>query len=528
MDIAVLIPQSTQNRPFSVIIINTPDLHELISFGSASNPNTNFAIYQLTIRMVGETRIAETNTHQFRDTARESNKARLMSSSSNPPGPSPLTGLRNMRDFQQRPLAFLSELDARYGGVVRFPTALLPVYLVTDPAAVKHVLQDNYRNYSKDTFTYKMISALVGESLLTSDGSEWLRRRRMLQPVFHHRYIVSFVDTMTEVIQEMLARWANQSDPLDLVEEMMRLSLRIASKTLFSVDLDDEAQEIRDALNTSADEALSQFRSPLAAAWTLLGFPPPGSQRFQVAQKRLDDLLYRLIHERRQQTEKPYDVLSLLLEAVDEETGESMTDEEIRNEIGTLLTAGHETTALGLTWTWILLAQHSDIETRLRREVREVVAGERVRLEELASLPYTDAIFQEALRLYPPVWGFSRRAVEDDVINRYPIPAGARIMLSPYVTQHSSHYWTDSERFDPTRFLPERREEQAQFAHFPFGGGPRQCIGKSFALMEAHLVIASLVSRYRWKLVDTEPIRPVAQGTLRPGRRILAHLVPSV
>ncbi len=432
-----------------------------------------------------------------------------------------------MRDLQQRPLALLSELDARYGGVVRFPTALLPVYLVSDPAAVKHVLQDNYRNYSKDTFTYKMISALVGESLLTSDGSEWLRRRRMLQPVFHHRYIASFADTMTEVIQEMLARWSSQSEPLDLVEEMMRLTLRIASKTLFSVDLDNEAQDIRDALNTSADEALSQFRSPLAAVWTLLGFPPPSSNRFHLAQKRLDTLLYGLIDERRRQTERPYDVLSLLLETVDEETGEGMTDQEIRHEIGTLLTAGHETIALGLTWTWILLAQHPEIEARLCQEVSEQVAGERVTLEDLARLPYTEAIFQEALRLYPPVWGFSRRAVEDDVINDYHIPAGARIMLSPYATQHSAHYWTDSERFDPARFLPERIEEQAQFAHFPFGGGPRQCIGKSFALMEAHLAIASLARRYRWKLVDTEPIPPVAQGTLRPGRKIMAHLVPS-
>jgi len=432
-----------------------------------------------------------------------------------------------MRDFQQRPLAFLSELDARYGGVVRFPTALLPVYLVSDPAAVKHVLQDNYRNYSKDTFTYKMISALVGESLLTSDDSEWLRRRRMLQPVFHHRYIASFADTMTEVIQEMLARWSSQSEPLDLVKEIMRLTLRIASKTLFSVDLDNEAQEIRDALNTSADEVLSQFRSPLAAIWTLLGFPPPSSNRFHLAQKRLDTLLYGLIDERRRQAERPYDVLSLLLETVDEETDEGMTDQEIRNEIGTLLTAGHETTALGLVWTWMLLAQHPEAEARLRQEVREQVAGETVGLEELASLPYTDAVFQEALRLYPPVWGFSRRAVEDDVINDYHIPAGARIMLSPYATQHSAHYWTDSERFDPARFLPERIEEQTKFAHFPFGGGPRQCIGKSFALMEAHLVIATLARRYRWKLVDTEPIPPVAQGTLRPGRKILAHLVPS-
>lgn len=432
-----------------------------------------------------------------------------------------------MRDFQQRPLAFLSELDARYGGVVRFPTALLPVYLVSDPDAVKHVLQDNYRNYSKDTFTYKMISALVGESLLTSDGSEWLRRRRMLQPVFHHRYIASFADTMTEVIEEMLAHWASQPEPVDLVEEMMRLSLRIASKTLFSVDLDGEAQGIRDALNTSADEALSQFRSPLAAIWTLLGFPPPSSNRFQQAQKRLDTLLYGLIDERRRQTERHYDVLSLLLEAVDEETGEGMSDRDIRNEIGTLLTAGHETTALGLTWTWILLAQHPEIDARLCQEVSEQVSGERVTLEDLARLSYTDAVFQEALRLYPPVWGFSRRAIKDDVISGYPIPAGARIMLSPYVTQHSSHYWTNAERFDPTRFLSERREEQDKFAHFPFGGGPRQCIGRSFALMEAHLVMASLASRYRWKLVDTEPIRPVAQGTLRPGRRVLAQLVPS-
>lgn len=432
-----------------------------------------------------------------------------------------------MRAFQHRPLEFLGEMDARYGGVVRFYTGLLPVYLVSEPGAVKHILQDNYRNYSKNTFTYNMARSLIGDGLLTSDGEQWLRRRRLLQPLFHQRYIAAFVQTMREVIQEMLKRWAAETEPLDLTQEMMRLTLRIAGKTLFSVDLDSEAEEIRQAFNTSSAETLNQFRSPWAVIWTLLGFPSPSSQRFQAAQRWLDDMLFGLIAQRRGQVEKPYDVLSLLLESVDEESGQGLSDQELRGEIGTLLFAGHETTALALTWTWILLAQHPQAEESVRKEAQAWAANASDTLKSLATLPYTAALFQEVLRLYPPAWGFSRRAVEDDVINGFRIPAGARMMLSPYVTQRSARYWNEPDRFDPTRFLPEQREEQEKFAHFPFGGGPRQCIGSSFALMEAHLVIATLAADYCWKLVDTESIHPAVSGTLRPGRKILAHFVPN-
>lgn len=431
-----------------------------------------------------------------------------------------------MRAFQHKPLEFLGEMDARYGGVVRFHTGLLPVYLVSEPSAVKHILQDNYRNYSKNTFTYNMARSLIGDGLLTSDGDQWLRRRRLLQPLFHQRYIAAFAQTMGEVIQEMLERWAAETEPLDLTQEMMRLTLRIAGKTLFSVDLDREAEEIRQAFNTSSDETLNQFRSPWAVVWTLLGFPPPSSQRFQAAQRWLDDLLFGLIAERRGQVERPYDVLSLLLESVDEESGQGLSDQELRGEIGTLLFAGHETTALALTWTWILLAQHPQMEEEVRKEAQAWAADASDTLQSLGALPYTAALFQEVLRLYPPAWGFSRRAVEDDVINGFHIPAGARVMLSPYVTQRSARYWREPDHFDPTRFLLERIKEQEKFAHFPFGGGPRQCIGRDFALMEAQLVIALLASRYRWKLIDTDPIRPAASGTLRPGRKILAHLAP--
>ena len=346
-----------------------------------------------------------------------------------------------MRAFQHRPLEFLGEMDARYGGVVRFHTGLLPVYLVSEPGAVKHILQDKYRNYSKNTFTYNMARSLIGDGLLTSDGDQWLRRRRLLQPLFHQRYIAAFAQTMREVIQEMLERWAAATEPLDLTQEMMRLTLRIAGKTLFSVDLDREAEEIRQAFNTSSAETLNQFRSPWAVIWTLLGFPSPSSQRFRSAQQWLDELLFGLIAERRGQVERPYDVLSLLLESVDEESGQGLSDEELRGEIGTLLFAGHETTALALTWTWILLAQHPQVEEEVGREAQVWAADASDTLQSMAALPYTTALFQEVLRLYPPAWGFSRRAVEDDVINGFHIPAGARVMLSPYVTQRSARYW---------------------------------------------------------------------------------------
>ena len=433
-----------------------------------------------------------------------------------PPGPPLTKALSNLRAFQQRPLDFLSQVEAEFGGVVRFHTGLLPVYLVTSPAGVNRVLQSNHRNYSKQTFTYAMARALSGENLLTSEGTEWVRRRRIVQPLFHRTVLEGFGQVMIEAAQTRVEKWLSHGQPVDLVEEMMGLTLEVAGRTLFSVDLSTATAEVRAALNASAEAFMGQFQSPLAALWTLVGFPSPRSQALRQANNYLDGLLYTLMAERRDCEEVPVDMLSLLLQTVDEETGKPLTDREIRDEIGIFLTAGHETTALGLTWTWLSLAQNPDIESRLHRELKEVLGGRTPTVSDLTRLPYTQAVFEEALRLYPPVWGFSRRAVDDDTIDGHRIPAGARIMLSPYVTHRSRRYWSEPTHFRPERFLGDREHPPQIDGYFPFGLGPRRCIGHRFALMEGVLVLATIAQQVRLLSLDAGEIAVRPLATLRP------------
>ena len=436
----------------------------------------------------------------------------------NPPGPPVSNALRSLRSFQRQPLDFLSQLERAYGGVVRFSTGLLPVYLVTSPSGVRQILQTNYRNYSKQTFTYAMAKALSGENLLTSEGANWLRRRRMLQPLFHRKVLEGFAGVMVEVAQSRLQQWLSNDQPIDLVAEMMAVTLDVAGRTLFSSDLSDATPAIRQALNTSAGEVLRQFQSPLAVIWTLVGFPPPRSQAWQQANRYLDELIFGLMEERRKREEMSPDMLSLLLQTVDEETGEPLSAQEIRDEIGIFLTAGHETTALGLTWAWLCLAQNPETEARLHAEVDRVLAGRTPTVADLTQLPYTQAVFEEALRLYPPVWGFSRRAMDDDTIDGYRIPAGARMMLSPYVTQRSQRYWEEPALFRPERFLTD--DTYQPDAYFLFGAGPRQCIGNRFALMEGTLILATIAQQLRLARLDSKPIAAMPLATLRPDRPI--------
>lgn len=432
--------------------------------------------------------------------------------------------LSNLRAFQQRPLDFLSQMEAEFGSVVRFHTGLLPVCLVTSPSGVNRVLQSNHRNYSKQTFTYAMARALSGENLLTSEGTEWVHRRRTVQPLFHRTVLDGFGQVMIEAAQTWVEKWLSRGQPIDLVEEMMGLTLEVAGRTLFSVDLSTATAEVRAALNASAEAFMGQFQSPRAMLWTLVGFPSPRSQALRQANDYLDGLLYTLMAERRDCEEMPVDMLSLLLQTVDEESGKPLTDREIRDEIGVFLTAGHETTALGLTWTWLSLAQNSKAESRLHTELEQVLGGRTPVVSDLPRLPYTQAVFEESLRLYPPVWGFSRRAVDDDAIDGYRIPAGARIMLSPYVTQRSRRYWSEPTHFRPERFLSDGEHPPQIDGYFPFGLGPRRCIGQRFALMEGVLVLATIAQRVRLSRADESPVEPSALATLRPSPS--PYLVP--
>jgi cytochrome P450 len=354
---------------------------------------------------------------------------------------------------------------------------------------------------------------LLGEGLLTSEGEFHLRQRRLAQPAFHRQRIAAYAATMVEYSDRACDRW-QAGETRDVAREMMRLTLAIAGKTLFDADVESEADEIGEALTTTF--ALFN-RLTLPFAQLLERLPLPATRRFQKARERLDATIYRIIDERRASGEDRGDLLSMLIAARDEEgDGSGMTDEQLRDEAMTIFLAGHETTANALTWTWYLLSQHPDIEARFHAEVDEVLKGGLPAAEDFPRLRYTEMVFAEAMRLYPPAWIIGRRALGDYRIDGYTIPARSILLMSQYVTHHDARFFPNPFRFDPERWAPEARESRPKFSYFPFGGGPRLCIGESFAWMEGALVLATIARRFRMRLAPGHPVEMQPLVTLRP------------
>jgi cytochrome P450 len=428
-----------------------------------------------------------------------------------PPGEGAYRLLASARRVQRDPLQFLTELTRTYGDIAFVRFLVWPVYVVNHPDFIKQVLQEHHRSYNKDNFDYRFLRPLLGEGLLTNDGASWLHQRRLIQPTFHRQRLVAFGSLMTEATLAMLERWercAERGEVLDVAAEMMRLTLRIIGQALFSLDLS--------AAATTVGQALRSANDYLCAPFPPLFVPTPRNRRLQAALRRLDALVYDLITARRQSQQDTPDLLSVLLAVRDEETGEGMSDRQIRDEVITLLLAGHETTAVALSWTWYLLAQHQECEQRLHAEVGAVLGGRLPTVEDLPNLPYCHMVLEEALRLYPPAWSFSRNALADDELGGYHISAGSTVLLCPYTTHRHPAFWEQPEVFDPLRFTPERVAARPHYAYFPFGGGPRLCIGSAFAMMEAQLILATVAQRYRLCLGTDVRVEPEPLITLRP------------
>ncbi|MBF5042914.1 cytochrome P450 [Aggregicoccus sp. 17bor-14] len=434
-----------------------------------------------------------------------------------PPGPrgAPLLGC--LREMQKDPLTFLVSQARAHGDVVQFPIGPRRITLLVGPDAIRHVLQDNARGYDKQTPGFNVVRELLGQGLLTSEGDFWLRQRRLAQPAFHRQRLASFAHTMAseaQTLAEALLQRRGQG-PFDVAEGLSRLALRVASLTLFGAEMDEEAAEVGRVLPEMQELANARIMNPLSPPRAL---PTPGNRRADRAIATLDRVVHGIIAERRKQgADARADLLSLLMEAQDADTGERMSDVQLRDEVMTLLLAGHETSASGLTWAVALLSRHPDVRRRLQQEAAEVCAGGRLPgVEDLPRLAYTRRVVDEVLRLFPPAWIFSRSAIAADTVAGYALPARSLVLLSPYVTHRHPGLWDNPEGFDPERFLPERERERPRFAYFPFGGGPRLCIGNQFALMEMVLVLATLATRVR---LDLEPGRPFFPGpaiTLRP------------
>lgn len=424
--------------------------------------------------------------------------------------------LGNYPDFVDDTVGFLLDLYRNYGDVVRTRFFHWETYFVTHPDGIQHVLQGNHRNYSKRFIEYEKLQWIVGNGLLTSDGDFWLRQRRLIQPAFHRRRIAGFAAMMRDFTREMLAEWDKKEDgtAIDLDKEMMALTLRIVSQALFSFDSRREAEKVDEAFSFANEYVGVDASRPFANLWRRV--PTPRNRRFEESIATLDAIVHRIIAERRQNPAAEEDLLGMLMAARDEETGKGMTDEQVRDEVMTLLLAGHETTANALTWTFYLLSQHPDAAAKLHEEIDAVLGKRPFTLDDLPNLTYTKIVIEESMRLYPPAYSIGRVADGDDAIMGYRIPAGTPVFMSSYVTHRRPDFWQEPERFDPERFTPERSEGRHRFAYFPFGGGPRLCIGENFALMEAQILLATIAQRYRLRHVPSHPVAMQPLITLRP------------
>ena len=432
-----------------------------------------------------------------------------------PPGPRGRSILGSLPDLSRDRLGFLTHVAQQYGDVVKYRIATFRLVQVNHPDAIQHVLQENNHNYTKNSPTLREFRRVLGSGLFTSEGAFWLRQRRLMQPAFHRQRIAALGEMMVNATQAMLETWQPaipSGQPLNISGEMMALAMEIACRALFSADIQPHVQEIGQAVTAIVEEVMFRFDHPF---YPSPAFPTPRNRHYRAAMQALDRIAYGLIQQRRRQPVEGGDLLSLLMEMRDEDTNEGMTDQQLRDEVVTLLIAGHETTATALSWTFYLLSQNPLAEQRLRLELHQVLSGRLPSAADLPSLPYTRRVIDESMRLYPPAWVTERIAEGDDEICGYRIPAGSIIVVSPYVMHHHPAYWENPESFDPQRFLPERSAGRPRYAYFPFGGGPRMCIGNSLALTEAQLVLASVYQRYHLELASGHPVEPLPLVTLR-------------
>lgn len=435
------------------------------------------------------------------------------------------SGLTAIKQLKSDPLRYYMGNRADYGDYVRVKS--LPgfdFYTLTHPTAVEHVLQTHQKNFRKPDVFLKPTTLLFGNGIFTSEGEFWMKQRRLSQPAFHRNHIGAMAAVIVQCVEKMLASWDLRPDGsnIDLQNEMVHLTLSVAGRTLFSTDLTDDATDVGLAVR-EAFEVLNHkmnnypFVMPL---WV----PTSENKQFKHAKGILDSVITKIITERRNDSLEHHDFLGLLMSARDEDTGKGMSDEQLKDEVLTLLVAGHDTVAASLSWTWIMLAQHPPVRAQLHDELKCVLDGRNPELKDIDRLTYTKMVFDETLRLYPPAWGQPRQSIDEDVVDGYYLPKNAFISLNQYTTHRHPEFWQRAEEFDPERFTPENIKSRPRFAYFPFGGGARVCIGQNLALLEAQLAIATIAQRYQIDLLPAQNIVPDPTFTLIPRGVVSATL----
>jgi cytochrome P450 len=429
-----------------------------------------------------------------------------------PPGPkgSPIMGV--MREFNRDSLGFIERAQREYGDIVWMRFLYVPALFLYHPDDVEYVLVTNPKNFIKSmTLRSNFFQRLVGNGLLTSQGEEWKRARRLSQPAFHRERIATYANTMVDYTRRLTSQW-QAGGVRDVHRDMMRLTLQIVVRCLFSADVSHDVDDIGATLK----ELVKPFASQATLGWILNNrLPTPYHFRFHALAKKIDKVVYRIIAERRADGKDEGDLLSMLLAARDED-GSQMSDRQLRDEVMTLFLAGHETTALTLAWSWYLLGTNPEAEAKFHAELDEVLDGGEPTMADVPRLKYTEQIAKESMRLYPPAYGLGREAIDDCEIGGYRVPAGTQVFMFQWVTQRDARFYDEPLAFRPERWTEDFIESLPKYAYFPFGGGPRACIGASFAMMEIILCLATIGQRFRLELAPDHPVTIYPAMSLRP------------
>ncbi len=437
-----------------------------------------------------------------------------------PPGPKGRFLLGSLVEVSRDWLGFYQECADEFGDVVRIHVAHVPVYLIVHPRDIETVLIAKATNFTKSA-DYRALARVLGQGLLTSEGDFWQRQRGLIQPAFHRQNILSYASVMTGAARRMLDSWSDQGER-NLHEDMMRVTLEIVAQCLYGAEVSGTAARVGKAMEVITERFVTNASQALIFPFDIPVFL---ARREWRAIRELNEIISSIIRERRSSNEQREDLLDMLLRVRDAE-GKPMSDAQLRDEVMTLFLAGHETTAIALSWACYLVSQNPEIEAKLAEELATVLGDRAPAPEDLPRLRYTEMVLKETLRLYPAVWGIGRRAIAECELGGYRVPAGSNIFILQWRTQRDARFFPDPERFDPERWRedPVRSGKIPRFAYFPFGGGPRVCVGASFAMMEATLLLAMIQRNYHLELFPNHPIEVFASVTLRPrhGIRMIA------
>ena len=448
-----------------------------------------------------------------------------------PKGPKGYPYLGSLLNFASpNRLAWLSDLKDKHGDVFKFTLLQEEYYLINHPDYVKEIMTSKMAQYSKDTGGFHTIKKVLGESVFTSMGDVWKRKRALAQPQFHKKKINNLSSIMTDTTEEMLERWEKKyqaKQAIDIKIEMMEITLGVVTKALFSTGLSKE--EFQTVVDVFTPILLETNRRALYPFKFMRYFKPKQNQAYKDNIDTLDQIIFGIIEKRKTSSEEYTDLLQMFMDAKEEGTGEPLTDVELRDEIMTVFIAGHETTANALSWLWIVLAQQPAIRIKVEQEVAEVLGDRIPQVMDFPKLTYTLNVFKEILRLYPPVPMIPRKVEKDDHLGPFFIKANGTVFISPYFLHRHPDFWENPEEFDPSRFEKNTEKRQHPFAYLPFGGGPRICVGINFAYMEAVFIIAMVVQRFRLALPpNNKDIEAVFELTYRPKGEVNMHLIHRV